>query len=229
MADVASTYGFEMTVSTVIRRAMQVAGLLEASATPNADDLAMGRDLLQMELDELQTVGDPQRTIERTTKALVASTAEYTLDADCIDVLVAPDNAAGTVYVTASDGETRVFIMSRAEYQGLSNKDSEGTPTRVLIEKGDTITATFWPVPSETMTFSYSKLRFPRDATLSNRPDVDRRRLAALVWSLAYAIASTKAGMPLNRLQELKDERNRRKAVAMRDDTERGHGQLVVR
>lgn len=225
---IAATATFELNVATIIRRAYQVCGLYEASQTPEGDDAAMARDFLNLELDALQAEGVLRRSVERDTQTLADGTAEYTLDDDALDVFVGPDNVAGTILQSGASTETRVYIMSRHEYVGLNDKLSESVPTKVFIEKTATCKAIFWPVPNATMTFKFQKIRLVRDVTdTSSTADVERKRQKAIIWALAYDLGVAKS-IPLERLREIKSERNALKSVAYADDVEPGHGQLVV-
>lgn len=225
---IASTSTFELTIEQLMTRAAQVAGLLSTGQSLDVDDASLLRDMLGMEILELQAEGLVTRAVEQDTQALVASTAEYALDSDTLDVYVGPDNVAGTVYVSASTGESRVYAMSRHEYMSLTDKTAEGLPSRVFIERRTSVTAKFWPVPRESLTFRYQKVRLGRDSTTtSNTADVDKRRMKAVVWSLAFDYAVAKS-VPLDRIGMLASERDRLKTIAKMDDVERGHAQFVV-
>ena len=224
---VSSTATFELDVASIIKRALNVAGLLEASQTPRDADVAMARELLNMELDALQADGLLQRSIVRTTQTLTASTASYTLSAEYVDVVVGADNVVGTI-VPSSGAETQVYAMSGAEYLAMSDKTSTATPTRVYVEKTATLKLIFWPIPPTTPgSFRYRAVQILRDATTSSTPDVDRKRAKALVWSLAYDLAVAKM-MGVERCGMLRSERDRLKAIAKADDVERGHAQFVL-
>jgi len=223
---IAATYSFALTVDQLIRRSMQVAGLLSSAHTPEDEDLSLARDLLAMELDAQQTEGVSQRNIERDTKTLVSGTAEYTLDDDTVDVIVGPGNIAGTI-IPSSGSETHVRAISRHEYQSITNKDADGTPSLVFVEKASSVKAVFWPVPDATATFRYSKLRLPRDSSGSSNTDVDRRRQKAMVWALAHDLAVSK-GLSESRVKMLRDERDRLKAYARVNDMEQVHAQFYV-
>jgi len=225
---VSSTATFELDVSGIIRRGMQVAGLLEASQQPSDADEEMARDFVNLELDELQAEGDVQRTWTRTTLPLVAGTSTYSLDSDCVDVFVGPDNVVGTI-VPSSGAETPVTVMSRHEYVSKSDKTSQSTPTRVMVERTATIKLVFWPVPPTSPgSFRYQKGTLMRDANPTNyTPDIDRKRAKALIWAVAYDMAVAKK-MGIDRVGMLRAERDRLKAVARANDVERGHAQFYV-
>lgn len=225
----ASTSLFELNVDQLIRRSLQIAGLMPSQqAEVDAADLSMGHDFLNMELDALQAEGITLRTVARTTLALVASTAAYALPSDTIDVFIGPDNMIGTVLVSGGNTETLVRGVSRHDYLSINNKSSTGTPVLCVVERQGTVTATFWPVPSAVFTFNYQRVRCARDTTTgTTTPDVDVRRQKALLYSLAFDFCVAKS-QPIERCRFLREERDRLRALARMDDVERGHGQFYI-
>ncbi len=210
-----------LTRAEFIRRSYQLAGLLEVSQSPSDYDSALAVDMLGLELDALQAEHIVLKTSERTTKTLAASTAAYTLDTDCMDVNVGPDNVVGTV-VPSGGTETHVRILSQHEYLEITDKTTEGTPTRCLIERQDTITATFWPVPDAVYTFNYVK-----QAAFESTSLVARRWQLAVMHMVAHRLALVKS-VPLARVGYLRGEADKLKAIAKSDDVTHGHQQLVI-
>lgn len=218
---------FELTRDQLIRRAFQLSQVIEAGENPRADDIAMASDLLGLELDALQAEGTVLRTIERTELSLSASTASYALASDCIDVAVSPDNKAGMVWETAGS-ETAVISISRQDYETLGNKEAEGTPSLCYIEKGQGITLYFWPVPDDSFTFRYSKVRLIRDMdTGSVTLDLARRWQKAIVYSIAWQLAMAK-GISMEKVGFLKKCADEFKFKALADDNQRGDAQLSI-
>jgi len=207
---------------------MQVAGLLEASQTPSAEDESLARDLLGMELLAMSSEGRVTRQIENDTQAVVAGTAEYVIDSDTFDVIVGMDNVAGAMKLTGATNETRVFGITRQDYMEITDKATQALPTRVFIERAASITLKFWPVPAVAGTFRFQKYRFVRDSSDSSKTaDVDKKRMKATVWACAYDLATAKS-MPVERIRLLQGERDRLKAIAKADDSERGSTQMYV-
>lgn len=222
-----STSTFDLTRDVLIRRAYQVAGLYEASHEPSGDDISLASDIMQMELMSLQARGVVVTWVARTLHAIVADTAAYSLDTDTLDVAVDPNNVAGT-FVPTSGAETPITVMSRSEYIILSSKTTSGTPSKVFIDRLSTVTLTFWPVPSDSGSFRYGKIRFPRDMDTGARTlDLSRRWQKAMVYSIGYQLALAKS-MPLDRVGFLKNEAENLSREAMRSDVEGGHAQLFV-
>lgn len=223
-----STSVFELNRDTLLRRSFQLAGLLEVSQNPSADDLALASDLLGMELLSMQATGIVVTHVERTTLSLVSGTAEYTLPSDTLDVFVPPDNVVGTI-VPTTGAETPVMSISRAEYLAIPNKTSTSTPTLVFIERLATVKAVFWMVPNATgALFRYAKIRFPRDMDIGTVTlDLAKRWQKAICYSMAYQVGLAKS-IPMGRVQFLMSEAERFKAIAQASDVEKGHGQFWI-
>lgn len=225
---VSSTTTFELTRDQIIRRAMQLAQLGDPQESPDGNFVAMAADFMQMELQSLANEGVTLYQKERTTLALTASTAEYTLPTDVIDVVVGPDGFAGTI-VDADNNETRVKAIDGHEYTLLSNKDAEATtPTFVYVEKRQTVRALFWPEPSANTTFRYQKVRLIFDMDTGARTtDLGRRwqkyLWLAMAWQLAHA-----ASKPVETVSFLKKAAAEERALAVRSDREMTGGQFYV-
>lgn len=226
---IASTATFELTRDQLIRRAFQLAGMTEASMSPDSDDIAMAADFLGMELDTLQAEGIVLRTVERATKSLVDGTAEYTLDSDTLDVHVGPDDLLGSHTVTGATGSTYVKAIGRAEYLAISNRTAEGTPTMGYVERGTTsVKIVLWPVPSAAATLTYQRVRMIRDVTSGSvTMDLVKAWMKPVMWAMAHQIILAKAG-DLARADYVRNEAERLKAVVRSYDRQRGTAQLAI-
>jgi len=223
----ASTQTFELSIDSLCRRSFQLAGLLEARQLPSTDDLALAHDFLGMELDALQADGIVLRTVERTTLALTAGTAEYTLDGSTIDVYVDPSNVVGTIVPTTGN-ETLVRAMSRQEYLSISNKDTQTNPALVYVEKQGTTKVVFWPVPEVNCTFRYAKIRLPYDSSDGSKTmDLARRWQQAICYTIAWQLATAKS-LPLDRVGFIRNTAEEMKARARMGDTEKTNIQMYV-
>lgn len=224
---VSANTDFELSRDSLLRRACQLAGLLEASQYMNGDDTSLAADLLGLEILSLQAEGILVTHVERATLALTAGVAEYTLPAGTLDVALGPDNAIGTVYISGG-AETPVAAIARGDYMALSVKDTEGTPTMAFVERQASVKVVLWPVPSVNMTMRYARQRLPRDTdTGAVTLDFARRWQKAIVFSLAYQLGLAKQA-PLSRVKFLFDEAERQKAIARTADVEKVHLQMRV-
>lgn len=223
-----ATSTFELTRSQLVRRSMQLAGLLEASAELQAGDDALGGDLLNMVVLALQADGVLPTHVTRTTLDLVASTATYTLPSDTLDVFIDANNFAGTI-VTTGGTETPIYAMSRAEYVGISDKTTEATPTKVYVERLSAVSVSFWPVPSDsTLDFRYQQVRIGRDASPGSVTlDLSRRWQLAICYDLAAHLAFAKS-LPDSRAAALRRQADVYLARARASDVEKVNMQMAV-
>lgn len=225
---VSSSFSFDLTRDALIRRAAQRAGLLDAGGVPDGDTISMASDFLNIILQDLASEGVTLYQRERTTLPLLASTAAYSLAADTLDVLVGPNNFAGTI-VDASGSEVPITAINGHDYVLLSNKSSEATtPTFVYIEKLATVTVTFWPVPSAATTFRYQRVRLIRDADTGEvTMDVAKRWASYLFYALAADLAGS-GSKPLEVVDRLRGAAKEAKKTAKSSDREMVGGQLYV-
>lgn len=226
---VSANFAFELSRDHLITSALQLAGLLDSGGTATGDDISMAARFLNLELQSLANEGITLYQKERPTPlTLVPSQATYPLAADTLDVIVGPDNFAGTI-VNASNDETQVMAIPAHEYVLRAQKDTEASyPTHVYIEKQATVTVTFWPVPAEAFTFRYQRVRLIRDVDTGNvTMDMARRWQKAIWYTLAGQLASAKS-KPLDIVRHLdkqaRDEKDRARAA----DREMTAGQLYV-
>lgn len=190
---ISATSDFELTVDQLLTTALRSAGVLGAEDTADPAHLALGRVFLGMEMDALQAEGVVLRKIERTTLPVIAGTASYTLDTDTIGLVFGPDNVAGTI-VNSGNTENRVVALTPQEYVStISDKTStSSTPTFVVVERQALVALTFWPIPSENVTFRYLKVRLPRDSDPGNVTlDTARRWMKALCYGMAWQLAQS--------------------------------------
>lgn len=221
-----TTSTFDPSRDTIIRRSYQLAGLLEASQLTDPNDVALAADILQMELTSMVAEGQLLTWIERTTQALVASTAEYTLT-DALEIYVDGNGLAGTI-VPSSGAETPVRAITRADYQLISNKATEATPTLVFVERLATVKLLFWPVPAATSSFRYQKIRYPRDMdTGTVTLDLSKRWHKAITYALASQLCLAKS-MPMERVQWLDSKATSLKEKAMQSDVEHVPAQMIT-
>ena len=177
---VSANFGFSPTCDTILRMALQKAGLLGLGRSPSQGELAHARDHLNLSLKSLSSQGASLMQMERATLPLVAGTATYALAADTIEV-----DSVMSVVVTGQTGETWVTPVVYAEYQKISNKDQQGTPTQVYVEKLATVSLVFWPVPDQSYTLSYRRQRLIRDMESGTTLDLTQRWYKAVVLDMA--------------------------------------------
>jgi len=186
--------------------AIRLCGVLTAGEYPTPDQIDGALFHFRLALDELQSEGVVLTTVERTTLALVAGTAEYTLPSDVLDVAMGQDDAIGDIIGTTT-GETIVKTMGRGEWMNLAVKDVQGRPSRCYIEKQNGTKAVFWPVPdASSITFRYAKVRLLRDND-TGASTMDLRR----TWA-PYMTYATASGVAFD--NSMTDKGNNFKALA---------------
>ncbi len=219
---------FDLTRDQIIRLAFQYAGIVGAGQQPDANQIAMASDMLNMGLKSLQNDGIILRTVDRTTTTLVAGQAQYTCASDTLDI----DDR--TVYVTTGTAATtqstdlRLESISRGMYMELSNKLITGQPTQIYVEKGATVSFFLYPAPDSNWTsVTFPRVRLLRDMdTGSVTPDLPSKYLKYLAFMVAVDLALSH-GL-LQRHKALLEIMANEKERAVQDDTERGPIKFIV-
>lgn len=219
---ISANYTFDLTRDSIIRVAYQLVGVLEAGREPDVNQVTLATDLMGLELDAFQSEGVSLRHLERTTTTLTAGTAQYTLAADTLDV------DPGTIYVTdRSGGDLPVELIPRHRYMAIVTKTTQGQPTQMYVEKGQTFSFFLYPVPDSSWTsITYPRIRLRRDMDSGSvTADVARKYLKALAFLLAADLAFHHGLLEKEGALRARGEAALGKAEA--DDTERGNTRFV--
>ena len=157
-------------------------------------DLKTSRRSLNLLTLEWQNRGLNLFTIEAGTLAVTAGTATYTLPADTIDIIEHQiRTGTGTNQV-----DTALERVSVATYAQQTNKNTQGRPTQIYVQRLPTETkVTLWPVPDSTTTYTISYFRLKGIDGLSSGvgstiTSVPPRFVPCLVAGMAYYIAMKK-------------------------------------
>ena len=157
-------------------------------------DLKTARRSLNLLTLEWQNRGLNLFTIEAGTLAVTAGTATYTLPADTIDIIEHQiRTGTGTNQV-----DTALERVSVATYAQQTNKNTQGRPTQIYVQRLPTETkVTLWPVPDSTTTYTISYFRLKGIDGLSSGvgstiTSVPPRFVPCLVAGMAYYIAMKK-------------------------------------
>jgi len=155
-------------------------------------DLRTIRRSLNLLTIEWQNRGLNLFTIAAGTQALTDGTATYTMPTDTID-LIEHQLRTGT---GTSQVDTTLQRISVSTYAQQTNKNSEGRPTQIYVDRGTTsVTATLWPVPdASTYTLAYYRLVGIDGVSsgVGTTASVPQRFVPALVAGLALNIAAKK-------------------------------------
>lgn len=184
-------------------------------------DLKTARWSLNLLTLEWQNRGLNLFTIEAGTLSITAGTATYTLPADTID-LIEHQVRTGT---GTSQTDTALERISVSTYAQQTNKNTQGRPTQIFIQRLPTeVTVTLWPVPDATTTYTLFYYRLKGIDGLSSGiggdvSTVPPRFVPALVSGMAYYL-SMKKPEAAGRSQALKQEYEFQFQLASGEDEE---------
>ena len=139
----------------------------------------------------------------QSTYTMYRSTADGTSDATAV---YGVDDILEAVYRNSSSVDFPLTKINRSEYQGLSNKTDEGTPTQYFVQRFiDKVTITLYLTPGSTeagnfLNYYYVK-RIQDVGAYTNATDVPYRFVPCMCAGLAYYLAIKRAPQ---RTQELK-------------------------
>jgi hypothetical protein len=157
-------------------------------------DLKTARRSLNLLTLEWQNRGLNLFTIEAGTLAVTAGTATYTLPTDTIDIIEHQiRTGTGTNQI-----DTALERVSVATYAQQTNKNTQGRPTQIYVQRLPTETkVTLWPVPDNTTAYTISYFRLKGIDGLSSGvgsaiSSVPPRFVPCLVAGMAYYIAMKK-------------------------------------
>jgi hypothetical protein len=184
-------------------------------------DLKTARRSLNFLTLEWQNRGLNLFTIESGTISVSAGTATYTLPSDTIDIIEHQiRTGSGTSQV-----DTALQRISVATYAQQTNKNTEGRPTQIYVQRLPTETkVTLWPVPDSTTTYTIFYYRLKGIDGLSSGVGstvtaVPPRFVPCLVAGLAYYIAMKKPDVAA-RVPALKQEYEFQFELAAGEDEE---------
>ena len=157
-------------------------------------------------------------TIDPVTLSLTAGTATYTMPADTIDLLEHQlRDGTGTNQI-----DTNIQRVSVSTYAQQTNKNTQGRPTQVFVERLATeVKVTLWPVPDQAYTLSYYRLKGIDGLSSGGGTTaaVPPRFVPCLVSGLAYYVAMKKPELA-ERVTALKQEYEFQFELAAGEDTD---------
>jgi len=199
---------FELDVSDYIEEAFERCGV----EVRTGYDLKTAKRSLNLLLADWANRGLNQWTIKQTTVTCVSGTADYTLDADTIDIL--------SVVVRRDSTDYGIERLSRDEYLNIPDKTSTGRPSQFFLDRQITPVLKVWTTPeNSTDQLIFDRLVRIDDAdTFTNTMEVPFRFYPCLAAGLAYYISIKKAP---NRTQFLKAIYEEEFERAMTEDRDR--------
>ena len=211
------TAAFNPEIVEIVEEAYERCGLELRSGY----DLKTARRSLDIMAAEWSNKGINLWTVESGTLSLTTGTATYTLPADTIDLLE-------TVIRTGSGSNQQDLSINRisvSTYATIPNKNNQGRPIQIYVDRQATPKVSVWPTPdsSATYTLAYWRLRRIEDAGRagSNTYDVPSRFIPCLVAGLAYHIAIKRPEVGLDRVTFLKAAYDEQFTLAADEDRDK--------
>lgn len=180
------TYTFDLTVAEVFDESFERAGIAPESITHN-HIISAKRSLNLLLIDLANVSPDAQYRVDRETTTISSGSSSLSLASGTIDVIDV------VVQATGDTVEIPVVRTNRDDYLRLPNKTQTATrPTQWYISH-ETLNApamVFWPVPDNTVTVKYDRLRWAQDVTaMSETLDARRNWLPVIIAGLAFSLA----------------------------------------
>jgi len=204
------TYTFDKTfaIDEIIEEAYERIGM-----QPNAGfNLKSARRSLNIMFQEWANRGLHYWEVANNSITLVDGQAEYTMFRSTDDgtsdatAVYGVDDILEAAYRNSSSVDFPLTKISRSEYQSLSNKTDEGTPTQYFVQRFiDKVTITLYLTPGSTeagnfINYYYVK-RIQDVGNYTNATDVPYRFVPCMVSGLSYYLSQKFAPQ---RTQELK-------------------------
>jgi hypothetical protein len=218
------TTGFNLDLAELIDEAYERAGKQGALS---GYDFKTARRSLNILLSEFANQGINLWTISEGSIPLVTGVDAYDLPTDTVDLLEA---VIRTNSMSANQVDITLPRISVSTYATIPNKNVQGRPLQMWIERLSAPRLRVWPVPNnDSYELVYWRLRRLQDAGGGvNTQDVPFRFLAALTAGLAYHLAMKVTG-GMERLQMLKAQYDEALTLAQLEDRDKSPVRLVPR
>ena len=206
---VSGSTDFSLDADEVIREAYERCGIQQISGK----DLRTAIRSMNLLMAEWANRGLNLWTVTLGTQSTTASDKDYSLSKAVIDILEASVR-------DSNDDDVTLSRISRADYEMLPSKDSEGKPSQFYLERTKTPTLYVYPTPDvSTYTIRYYYLKRLDDIDLpTHDPNVPFRFLPCLSAGMAYYLAMKKAPQMMPHLKQIYEEEFKR---AMDEDRDR--------
>lgn len=182
------TTNFNPDLADIVAEAYERCGIFALSGY----DYRTARRSLDLMMQEWANRGLNLWTVEAGTQALTEGDNTYNLPADTVD-LIETLLRTGTGESQQDMTLTRVSVST---YATIPNKEVQGRPVEIYVNRTITPSFTVWPTPdgATTYTLAYWRLRRIQDTgtPASNTMDIPFRFMPALCAGLAYYVAMKK-------------------------------------
>jgi hypothetical protein len=125
-------------------------------------------------------------TVEQVSTTFTAGVNSKTIGQDTVDII--------DLVVRIGDKDYRPERVGVGTWAGINNKSQTSQrPNMFYVDRQAIPVLWIWPIPIETITIVYWRMRRIQDAgTVDNTPDVPNRFLPALVAALGYASVNSR-------------------------------------
>ena len=206
---VSDSTDFNLDAAEVIQDAFERCGIQEVSGK----DLRSAVRSMNLLMAEWANRGLNLWTVTLGTQSTTASDKDYALSTNIVDVLEVSVR-------DSNDDDVMLSRISRADYEMLPSKDSEGKPSQFYFERTTTPTLYVYPTPDvSTYTIRYYYLKRLDDIDVpTDDPNVPFRFLPCLTAGMAYYLAMKKAPQKMPPLKQVYEKEFKR---AMDEDRDR--------
>jgi len=203
-----TTFDKTFAIDEIIEEAYERIGF----ETNSGYDIKTARRSLNILFQEWSNRGLHYWEVANNSLTLVDGQSEYTMYRSTSDgtsdatAVYGVDDVLEAVYRNSSSVDFPLTKISRSEYQALSNKTDEGTPTQYFVQRFiDKVTITLYLTPGSTEagnTINYYYVKRIEDVgDYTNATDVPYRFVPCMCAGLAYYLSQKRAPQ---RTQELK-------------------------
>lgn len=182
------TTTFSVTRDQVIQGALRILGVVIEGQVPTTEQYTTGTEALNYLLKSWNRQGLNLWTMRMASIPLVSGTASYTLGSTGSVVMDRPSKILNAYIRTSSGNDTPITLVTKAEYNMLGSKTSQGRPNQFhydpYLNNG---TILFYPVPNDSTLTAWFEYQAPiSDITASTDvPEVPQEAYQALKWGLA--------------------------------------------
>ena len=186
------TSAFDLNIDDIIEEAYERCGI----RTNSGRDLRSARRSLNLLFSEWGNRGVHIWKVSLNEIALVAGTAQYSVNSAVSDVLEAYISTTAAAQNTSSTNDVSLTKIDRSAYAALPNKLQTGQPSQYFVDRQTTPQIFLYLAPDATTftTLKFYTIDRIQDAGIyTNQADVVYRFLPCMCSGLAYFLAMKKA------------------------------------
>jgi hypothetical protein len=199
----------ELNINTIIRRALNLAGLANPQQSTSDPTFAPQRE---MALDFLETICKETQNVAVIERHVVLQSAVVTAASDTVTLATSAMSMLGKAMFneTGETEQTPVVFIDLDAYHGIPDKTLEGTPAMAYFDRSAAPIIKLWPVPDTSGTLVVQSHILAADVSNSSEHlDFERHWTGYFMWQLAYYL-STASTMPMAGRMQLAAEAEKR-------------------